>query len=153
MRIIFGFCIALFASLAFAEPVTYSSITPPTFSQPSEGTPDGYRLYQGCDIGAQTKGALIDGAYTSGKAYSFAGDSDSPPTLCVVAWTQACADETQGPCATNDSGEGGFDSAWTLTASTVVEPPGSVIINTSEDCSAVGQSATVFNCNVTIIVN
>lgn len=123
----------MFAASAFAEPVIFESVDAPTFNQPASGTPDGYRLYQGCDEASQTTGTLIDGAYTSGKAYSFAGDTDTPPTLCIVAY--------------NATGKGPFDMTWTLDD---IEPaPGAVEVIIPGTCRAIVDGVER-GCTITI---
>lgn len=137
MRAILVGFLLLFGAAAFAEPATFNSVVAPTFSQPADGAPDGYRLYEGCDVATQTKGALLDGAYTSGKAYSVAGDTDSPPTLCVVAF--------------NGVGEGGFDVAWQLNVELVPVVPGPVMNLVPGSCEVVSGSANEFTCSFTVI--
>ena len=134
--ILIGFLL-LFGAAAFAEPATFNSVVPPTFSQPADGAPDGYRLYEGCDVTTQAKGALIDGAYTSGKAYSITGDTNSPPTLCVVAY--------------NGVGEGAFDVAWRLDVAVVPVEPGPVMNLVPGSCEVVSGTSNEFTCSFTVL--
>lgn len=107
---------------AFATPVTYN--VTPTFSAPSTGgAVSGYRAYSGCNQTAQTASTLI-GPATSGTQFSFAGDTTSPPVVCIRAW--------------NASGEGGFNA---ITLNTPAAPPGSVTATMS--CTV---SSTQFAC-------
>ena len=94
--------LALYALGANAAPVTFD-ITP-TFA-PATGSITGYRAYKSCNQAAQTATGLV-GPAVSGTLFSFAGDTATPPIICVRAW--------------NAAGEGGFN-AVTLT---VVVPPG-----------------------------
>ena len=124
--------------LGHAEPATFSSVIAPTFNAPLTGTPDGYRLYQGCDVVTDTVGALVDGAYTSGTPYSIAGDTNSPPILCIVAF--------------NANGEGPFDVAWQLSAT--LTAPGPIQGLVPGSCTVVpGTGGNVYTCDFTVIPN
>jgi hypothetical protein len=128
----------LFAVTVQAEPVTISSTIAPTFGAPLSGTPDGYRLFEGCDLATQTKGAVVDGAYTSGKPYSINADSSALPVLCVVAY--------------NAAGEGSFDAVINIAGA--VQPPGAVINLNGGDCAIIPDSGgNAYTCTITIISN
>ena len=134
---LFAITLLLFATAsAFAEPATFSSVVSPTFSQPATGAPNGYRLYQGCDLVAQTKNTLVDGVYTSGKAWSVNGDTDSPPTLCIVAY--------------NSEGEGPFDAVIDLASTPVIDPPGAVVNIQVGSCTVTTTSGQQYDCTVNL---
>lgn len=104
MRLV-GLFLLLIPFAALAAPATF--LVTPTFGAPaSGGTVDTYNAYQGCDLAAQTSAQLI-GPVTSSVEFSFAGDTATPPTICVRA--------------SNAFGEGGFATAYTLGI-----PPGPV---------------------------
>ena len=131
---IFSIVLLLCSCAAFGAPVTYE--VTPTFAAPSSGgAVTGFRLYQGCDQAAQTCSTLIRGcgstesaacAVVSGSAYSFAGDTNSPPTIGTRAW--------------NATGEGGFN-AFALTTPPAL--PGQTI--TTYICTVPTPAAT-YSC-------
>ena len=131
--VVWGLILAVATGLAFAEPVTYSSSTMPTFEAPSQGTPVSYTLYQGCDLANGTVGSVVDADYTSGKGFSFAGDTDSPPSICVVA--------------VDSEGDGPFNSVFRLELTALVGP---VINLGSGECQAVAGSSNVYTCSITV---
>lgn len=94
--------------LAQAAPVTYD--VTPTFAN-ATGTVSGYRAYQGCNLAAQTTGALI-GAAVSGTKFSVVGDTTTSTVVCVRAWNVSGVTEQLGA----------FNNVGTLTATT--PPPG-----------------------------
>jgi len=128
-RLIAVIALSLFAVGAFAVPGTYT-ITPSDLSHDGTGgEPDGFRIYQGCDLGAQTTGAAVADPAVVGNDYTLAGDTPSPPTVCAVAF--------------NSAGEGGFANTVTLEA--VQQPPGTTTIDLT--CEFVTDSGEVFNCS------
>jgi len=119
----------LLPALAVAEPGTYT-ITPTTLSEDGTGgSVDGFRLYEGCDLAAQTKGALVADNVLAANSYILAGDTATPPVVCAVAY--------------NSAGEGGFANTVTLEA--VQQVPGTTIIDLT--CEFVADSGEVFNCS------
>lgn len=117
----------LLPSLAFAVPATIN-VTPTSLT--AAGTVDGYRLHQGCDLAAQTVGALIADPAAVGATYSFAGDTDNAYTVCAVAY--------------NSAGAGGFANVVTLTFDSVVVPPGNATVILS--CEVDPSSGVIANC-------
>ncbi len=115
--------------LALAVPGTFS-VTPTVLSEDQTGgAPDGYRLYQGCDLVAGTTGALIADNVVPGTTYQFTGDSADSPVVCAVAY--------------NAGGEGGFSNTVTLNASQ--NAPGLGTINLT--CSFISDTGEIYNCS------
>lgn len=80
--------------VAIAAPATIN-VTPTALSEDGTGgTPDGFRLYRGCDLALQTVGAVIADPAVVATQYSFAGDTGQTYDICARAF--------------NALGEGGF---------------------------------------------
>lgn len=117
-------------SCAWAVPATIL-VTPTSVSDDGTGgAPDGYRLYRGCDLAAQTTGAVLADPLVVGTEYSFTGDTDNSYAICAVAF--------------NAAGAGGFGNVVTLTFDGVVVPPGDATVILS--CEVDPASGVIANC-------
>lgn len=119
--------LVLVAPVVSAAPGTYT-VTVTGLSADGGGPADGWRLFQGCDLTAQTVGAVVADPVVVGGVYSFAGNTDSPPVLCARPF--------------NSAGQGGFANVVTLVDSQI--PPGTGTLNLT--CEVVLDTGEIRNC-------
>lgn len=132
MRTILAVLALVASSVALAVPGTYT-VTPTAITEDGTGgTPDGFRLYQGCDLAAGTTGAMVADNIAINNGYQFTGNTDTPPVVCVVPY--------------NSAGEGTFANVVSLDSTQNVPGAGTITLT----CSFVADTGEIYNCSGTV---